>query len=51
MEVLDKREIFTDIPGRTSIIEHRMYLVDDPQIRCMPFALPYALQKSGKKSR
>ena len=43
MEVLSKREkIFTDIPGKTSIIEHRVHLVDDYPIRCRPYELPYA---------
>ena len=45
MRVLGKREeIFTDIPGKTSIIEHRVHLVDDRPIRCKPYALPYALR-------
>ena len=37
-------EIFTDIPGKTSIIEHRVHLVDDRPIRCRPYALPYAVR-------
>ena len=37
-------EIFTDIPGKTSVIEHRMRLIDDCPIRCRPYALPYAVR-------
>ena len=43
--VLGKREeVFTDIPGKTSMIEHRVHLVDDRPIRYRPYALPYAVQ-------
>ena len=31
-----------DIPGRTTIIEHRVHLVDDHPIRRKPYALPCA---------
>ena len=30
------QNIFTDIPTKTSIIEHRVHLVDDRSIRCRP---------------
>ena len=44
MGVLGKREeIFTDIPVKTSVIKHRVHLVDDRQIGCRPYALPYAV--------
>ena len=43
MKVLGKREeIFTNIPGKTSIIAHKVHLIDDRPIRCRPHALPYA---------
>ena len=46
MGVLGKRKkILTDIPGKTSIIEHRVHLVDNCPITCRPYALPYAVQK------
>ena len=45
MGVLGKREkIFTDIAGKTSIIEHRVHLIDDYPISCRPYALPYAVR-------
>ena len=45
MGVLRKREeIFTDIPGKTSIIEHRVHLIDDCPIRCRSYALPCAVR-------
>ena len=41
MEVLRRyEEIFTEIPGRASVIEHKIDLNDDRPIRCKP--LPYA---------
>ena len=44
MGVLDKRVgIFTDIPGKTSLIEHMVHLVDDRSIRCRPYALPHTV--------
>ena len=43
--VLGKREeIFIGIPGKTSVIEHRVHLVDDRPIRCRSYALRYALR-------
>ena len=46
MGVLDKHEkTFTDIPGKTSIIEQRVHLVDDSPIRCRPYALSYAVRE------
>ena len=45
-EVLGRlKKIFTDIPGNTSIIEHRVHLKDDRPIRCKPYALPYAVRE------
>ena len=45
MWVLGKREeIFTYIPGKTSIIEHRVHLIKDRPIRCWPYVLPYAVR-------
>ena len=45
MSVLGKyEEIFSDVPGKTNIIEHRVRLVDDRPIRCKPYALPYAVR-------
>ena len=45
MGVLGKREeIFTDIPGKTSTIEHMVHLIDDCPIRCRLYALPYAVR-------
>ena len=38
-------EIFTDIPDKTSIIEHRVHLIDNRPIRCRPYALPYAVRE------
>ena len=43
MEVLRKyEEIFTEIPGKVSVIEHKIDLTDNRPIRCKPYPLPYA---------
>ena len=45
IRVLGKRkEILTDILGKTSIIEHRVHILGDRPIRCRPYALPYAVR-------
>ena len=37
MEVLRRyEEIFTEIPGKVSVIEHKIDLTDDRPIRCKP---------------
>ena len=52
MGVLGKcEEIFTDIPGKTSTIEHRVHLVDDRPIRYRPHALPYAIREIQKENQ
>ena len=45
MGVLDKREIFTDIPGKTSIKEYSVHLVDGCLISCRLYALRYAVRR------
>ena len=35
-------EIFTEIPGKASVIEHKIDLTDDRPIWCKPYPLPYA---------
>ena len=35
-------EIFTEIPGKASVIEHKIDLTDDCPIRCKPYPLHYA---------
>ena len=43
MEVLRRyEEILTEIPGKASVIEHKIDLTDDRPIRCKPYPLPYA---------
>ena len=43
MEVLRRyKAIFTEIPGKASVIEHKIDLTDDRPIRCKPYPLPYA---------
>ena len=43
MEVLRRNEkTFAEIPGKASVIEHKIDLTDDRSIRCKPYPLPYA---------
>ena len=43
MEVLRRyEEIFTEIPGRASVVERKIDLTDDRPIRCKLYLLPYA---------
>ena len=37
-------DIFSDVPGRTSKIEHRINLVDEEPVHLKPYPLPYALR-------
>ena len=49
VEVLRRyEEIFTEIPGKASVIEHEVDLTDDRLIRCKPYPLPYAYAKKGE---
>ena len=36
-------DVFTDMPGETDVIQHRVKLTDDTPMRCKPYALPYAM--------
>ena len=50
MEVLRRyEELFTEIPGKASVIEHKIDLTDDRPIRCKPFSLPYAKRGEIRK--
>ena len=39
---------FSDVPGRTSKIEHRINLIDEEPVRPKPYPLPYALRQELK---
>ncbi|KAL5020859.1 hypothetical protein ScPMuIL_000014, partial [Solemya velum] len=48
--ILEKYEdVFTDIPGRTHLIEHDIQLTSTEPIRRNPYAIPYALQEEVTK--
>ena len=42
-------EVFSDIPGKTDIIEHKIELTDINPVRSRPYPLPYALRENLKK--
>ena len=33
-------DVFTDMPGETDVIQHKVKLTDDTPIRCKPYPLP-----------
>lgn len=37
-------DIFSDLPGKTDVIEHRIVLTDGNPIRCKPYPVPHALK-------
>ena len=37
-------DVFTDMPGETDVIQHRVKLTDDTPIHCKPYSLPYAMR-------
>ena len=38
-------DVFTDVPGETDVIQHKIKLTDDTPIRCKPYPLPYAMRE------
>ena len=46
--IKDYANVFSDVPGRTSKIEHRINLIDEEPVRLKPYLLPYALRQEIK---
>ena len=42
-------EVFTDIPGKSNVIEHKIELIDTSPIRSWLYPLQYALRENLKK--
>jgi len=42
--LLEFQDIFSDRPGVTNVIEHRIQLIDDNPVRCKPYPVPHALK-------
>ena len=42
-------EVFSDIPGKTDMIEHKIELTDNTPVRSRPFPLPYAMRENLKR--
>ena len=38
-------DVFTDMPGGTDVIQHRVKPTDDTPIHCKPYSLPYAMRE------
>ena len=41
-------DVFSDVPGRTSRIEHRINLINEEPVCLKPYSLPYALWQELK---
>ena len=40
--------VFTDVPGKSNVIQHQITLTDSTPIRSKPYSLPYAIRKNLK---
>ena len=43
------KEVFSDIPGRTNMIKHKIELTENNPVRFRPYPLPYAMRENLKK--
>jgi len=41
-------DIFSDLPGLTQVVEHKILLTDHNPIRCKPYPIPFALRETVK---
>lgn len=46
--VTEFSDVLTDVPGRTSIIEHEIKVISDDSIRSKPYSVPHALKDTIK---
>ena len=44
------KQVFTDIPGGTDIIQHRILLTSDDQARSRPYPVPYHVRETRQWS-
>ena len=50
MDTLERHtEVFSDIPGKTDMIEHKIELTDNNPVRSRHYPLPYAMRENLKK--
>ena len=42
-------EVFSDIPGKTDMIEHKIEITDNNPVSSRPYPLPYAMRKNLKR--
>ena len=42
-------EVFSNIPGKTDMIEHKIELTDNNPVRSRPYPLPYAMRENLKR--
>ena len=46
--IQDYPEVFTDVPGKTDLIQHKIKLTSNTPVRCKPYPLPYAAREELK---
>jgi hypothetical protein len=42
-------DLFTDVPGLTNLVEHKIILNDDERVRKKPYPIPYALRDAVRE--
>ena len=42
------RDVFSEVPGCTNIIEHKIVLTSDKPVRSKPYAVPFSMRDSLK---
>ena len=49
MKILEiYKEVFTDVPGKSNLVEHRIILNNEDPVRYKPYPLPYAVREKLK---
>lgn len=41
----DYKEVWSDVPGRTSLLEHKITLIQEQVVRTRPYKIPYSLRQ------
>ena len=47
--ICEFKEIFSDLPGKTNLVEHKIELTNDEPVRLKPYPIPYSVRESLKK--
>ena len=51
MKILDSyKGVFTDVPGKSNLIEYRIILNNEDPIKSKPYPLPYTVREELKRT-